>query len=131
MTEARSMAESEQPVTQQVAHARPAVERWLVLSGLVPLPAFLALHLARELSLAFATDVSAGATFALGKRATEKRGIRFLITPEIGYSFTTATSLRANPGREDDELLGADADTNLRSVALSGFFWRTTVGVAF
>jgi len=45
-------------VTQQVAHARPAVERWLVLSGLVPLPAFLALHLARELSLAFATDVS-------------------------------------------------------------------------
>ena len=60
-----------------------------------------------------------------------KRGIRFIMTPEVGYSFTTAASLSANPGREADELLGADADTNLRSVALSGFFWRTTGGVAF
>jgi succinate dehydrogenase/fumarate reductase cytochrome b subunit len=43
---------------EQVAHARPAVERWLSWSGLVPLPAFLCLHLGRELSLAFADDVS-------------------------------------------------------------------------
>lgn len=44
---------------EQLAHARPAVERWLVWSGLVPLPAFLCIHLARELGLAFADDVSA------------------------------------------------------------------------
>jgi succinate dehydrogenase/fumarate reductase cytochrome b subunit len=43
---------------EQLAHARPAVERWLSWSGLVPLPAFLLLHLLRELHLAFANDVS-------------------------------------------------------------------------
>jgi succinate dehydrogenase / fumarate reductase, cytochrome b subunit len=44
--------------TTQLAHERPAVERWLSWSGLVPLPAFLLLHLSRELWLAFASDVS-------------------------------------------------------------------------
>lgn len=44
--------------TEQLAHARPAVERWLSWSGLVPLPAFLLLHLGRELKLSFANDVS-------------------------------------------------------------------------
>lgn len=57
--------------------------------------------------------------------------MRLIITPEIGDSLTTAAPMNANPGREEDELLGADADTSLRSVALSGFFWRTTVGVAW
>jgi hypothetical protein len=41
-----------------VAHSRPAVERWFSLSGLIPLPVFLVLHLSRELALAFASDVS-------------------------------------------------------------------------
>lgn len=41
-----------------MAHVRPAVERWLTWSGLIPLPAFLALHLSSELSWALATDVS-------------------------------------------------------------------------
>jgi succinate dehydrogenase / fumarate reductase, cytochrome b subunit len=61
MTEARSIREPErQPAarTEQLAHARPAVERWLTWSGLLPLPAFLALHLLRELKLAFATDIA-------------------------------------------------------------------------
>lgn len=61
MTEARSIEGSEdRPVSpsEQVAHVRPAVERWLTWSGLVPLPAFLALHLAHELGWAFAADVS-------------------------------------------------------------------------
>lgn len=44
--------------TEQLAHARPAVERWLSWSGLVPLPAFLLLHLLHELRMAFADDVS-------------------------------------------------------------------------
>ena len=43
---------------EQLAHGRPAVERWLTWSGLVPLPVFLLLHLARELRLSFASDVS-------------------------------------------------------------------------
>ena len=41
-----------------MAHARSAVERWLRWSGLVPLPAFLLLHLARELALSAPDDVS-------------------------------------------------------------------------
>jgi succinate dehydrogenase/fumarate reductase cytochrome b subunit len=41
-----------------VAHARSAVERWLTWTGLIPLPAFLLLHLAREASLAAPSDVS-------------------------------------------------------------------------
>jgi succinate dehydrogenase cytochrome b subunit len=43
---------------EQLAHARPVVERCLAWSGLVPLPVFLLLHLAHELRLAFANDVS-------------------------------------------------------------------------
>lgn len=52
------VTESAAAKTTGVAHERPSVERWLRWSGLVPLPAFLALHLARELSLALVTDTS-------------------------------------------------------------------------
>jgi hypothetical protein len=63
MTEAkaRTMAEPERRSAsnaEQVAHTRPAVERCLAWSGLVPLPAFLLLHVVNELRLSFATDVS-------------------------------------------------------------------------
>lgn len=54
----QSSEQSAAPDPEQVAHARPAVERWLTLTGLVPLPVFLVLHLGRELMLARATDVS-------------------------------------------------------------------------
>lgn len=80
---------------------------------------------------AFATDLSAGATFAIGKRQPERRGVRVLVTPEIGYALTTAAKLRPSPDRDEDELLGADSSTNLQPLALSGFFWRTTIGIAF
>ena len=55
---------------EQLAHGRPAVERWLSWSGLVPLPAFLILHLCRELQLGFATDVSDVLRSAPGVGAT-------------------------------------------------------------
>jgi hypothetical protein len=61
MTETRSMQESDRRAAsnaEQVAHQRTAVERWLVWSGLVPLPVFLCLHVARELGLAFESDVT-------------------------------------------------------------------------
>jgi len=61
MTEARSIEGAEGRTAsneEQLAHVRPAVERWLTWSGLIPLPVFLVLHLLRELKLAFATDVS-------------------------------------------------------------------------
>lgn len=43
---------------EQVARTRPAVERWLTWSGLVPLPVFLLLHLSTELYRSFASDVA-------------------------------------------------------------------------
>jgi succinate dehydrogenase/fumarate reductase cytochrome b subunit len=46
------------PSVEQMARERPLVERWLTWSGVLPLPAFLVLHLGRELSLAFAHDVA-------------------------------------------------------------------------
>jgi hypothetical protein len=54
---------------EQLAQGRPAVERWLTWSGLIPLPAFLVLHLARELVLAYATDVASVARPAPGALA--------------------------------------------------------------
>jgi hypothetical protein len=59
--EARDMQVTEDGAAakaEQLAHGRPAVERWLAWSGLVSLPSFLLIHLGRELALAFATDVS-------------------------------------------------------------------------
>lgn len=44
--------------TELVAHRRPAVERWLSWSGVIPLPVFLLLHISRELVLSRATDVT-------------------------------------------------------------------------
>lgn len=58
MTEDGAAPKATQQKATQLAHDRPAVERWLSWSGLVPLPAFLLLHLSRELWLAFASDVS-------------------------------------------------------------------------
>lgn len=52
------VTESAAAKTTGVAHERPSVERWLRWSGLVPLPAFLILHLGRELSLALTSDAS-------------------------------------------------------------------------
>jgi hypothetical protein len=61
MTEARSIEKTEGRAassSEGVAHVRSAVERWRTWTGLVPLPVFLVLHLAHELSRAFATDVT-------------------------------------------------------------------------
>lgn len=43
---------------ETLPRARPAVERWLTWSGLIPLPVFLLLHLSTELYRSFAADVS-------------------------------------------------------------------------
>ncbi|HVY30548.1 MAG TPA: hypothetical protein VHB79_28510 [Polyangiaceae bacterium] len=61
MTEARSIPGTDEQSasnTEAVAQGRPAVERWLRWSGLVPLPAFLLVHLGSELVHAFPVDVS-------------------------------------------------------------------------
>jgi hypothetical protein len=81
---------------------------------------------------AFAADASVGGSILLGsRRKLDQRGIRFWITPEGGYGLTTAARLRANVGRPDDQVLGNDEDTNLRSLALSGAFWRITASATY
>jgi hypothetical protein len=81
---------------------------------------------------AFSADASVGASVLIAPRSHyERREVRFWITPEIGYSFTTTAALNANIGREDKDLLGTDQDTALRGLALNGLFWRATVGMTF
>ena len=120
--------------------ARVGLKPWVWAFGKVSPGAMLALSEIKDGSSpqpltasgwAFATDISAGATFAIGPRKADRKSVRFILTPEIGYAITSAAPLRPNPGRDEDELLGADQDTSLRSVALSGFFWRATAGVAW
>jgi hypothetical protein len=120
--------------------ARVGLKPWVWAFGKVSPGALLALSEIKDASSpqplgasgwAFATDISAGATFAIGPRKHDRKSVRFILTPEIGYAITTAAPLRPNPGRAEDELLGSDQDTSLRSVALSGFFWRATAGVAW
>jgi hypothetical protein len=58
MTEARTIPEETSASrTEDLTRARPAVEHWLRWSGLVPLPAFLLLHLGVELYRAFPADL--------------------------------------------------------------------------
>jgi len=86
----------------------------------------------KDTAWAFSADASLGASFLLGPRGGyDKKGVRFWATPEIGYSLTTNASLRPNPNRDEDDVLGTDVSTNLRSLALSGIFWRLTVGTTF
>lgn len=81
---------------------------------------------------AFSADASAGASILITPRSHyDRREVRFWITPEIGYSFTTSGALNTNIGREEKDLLGTDEDTRLRGLALNGFFWRASVGMTF
>jgi hypothetical protein len=81
---------------------------------------------------AFSADASVGASILMGPRQNlDKRTVRFWLTPEFGYSYTTNAPIRPNPGREDKDLLGSDENTGLRALALSGFFWRATIGATF
>ncbi len=81
---------------------------------------------------AFSTDASVGASVLLGPRSNlDKRGVRFWLTPEVGYAYTTAATMRMDPGRDENDQLGVDQHTGLRSLALSGFFWRASVGFTY
>ena len=81
---------------------------------------------------AFSADASVGGSILMGPRKRmDKRSARFWLTPEIGYAYTTNAPLRANPHRTESDLLGTDENTNLGSIALSGFFWRASVGTTF
>lgn len=81
---------------------------------------------------AFSADASVGASILLGPRKhMERRTPRVWLTPEIGYSLTTAAKLSAETGRDEANVLGSDERTNLRSLALSGLFWRASVGMTF
>lgn len=81
---------------------------------------------------AFAADASVGTSILLGPRKNmERRTPRVWLTPEIGYALTTAAKLSAETGRDEENVLGSDERTNLRSLALSGLFWRASVGMTF
>lgn len=81
---------------------------------------------------AFSADASVGASILLGShKHLDKRALRFWATPELGYAYTTDAPLKASSGRDDNAVLGTDESTNLRALALSGFFWRASIGATF
>jgi len=81
---------------------------------------------------AFSADASIGGSILLGPRQRmDKRAVRFWLTPEIGYAYTTNASIRLNPNRAESEVLGSDENAQLGKLALSGIFWRASVGTTF
>jgi hypothetical protein len=84
-------------------------------------------------SAAFSVDASAGAAILIGPRTRfdERKGPRFWVTPEVGYAFTTDASLAMSTGRESKDMLGNDEEAKLRSLSLSGLFWRLSMAVTF
>ena len=104
--------------TEGVAHTRPSVERWLCWSGLLPLPAFLLLHLGRELSLSTATDVTelvrgAPGTFSL---VTSAVLVWLPLTAHAALGVWCITSGRATLALESEVRAPARAVSRLCSV---------------
>lgn len=80
---------------------------------------------------AAAADLSAGASFLLGpKKPLTRRGLRFWITPEMGYGWSGASTLQFSP-RSEDELVGTQGTTRLGAFAQRGFFWRLGVAMTY
>ncbi len=70
-----------------------------------------------------ATDFRAGAAIRLFPHVW--------LTPEMGYAWTARGDLHADPGRDEADVLGRDARTNLGSLALNGAFFRVSAAVSF
>jgi hypothetical protein len=81
---------------------------------------------------AFSADASLGASILIQPRKRlDKRMPRFWFTPEVGYGYTTQAKLSLDTGRDGKDVLGSDESTRLRPLALSGVFWRASVGMTF
>jgi hypothetical protein len=80
----------------------------------------------------YAADLSGGVSFRLvGTNDHEKRHPRLWITHEVGYGVTSRTTLRPSPNRDEEDVLGSDQQTRLRSLALNGVFFRTGLALSF
>jgi hypothetical protein len=82
---------------------------------------------------AFAVDASVGASILMGPRkGLDKRGApHFWVTPEVGYALATNAPIKESYNRAERDVLGSDESVRLQSLALSGFFWRASMGVTF
>lgn len=84
-------------------------------------------------SWAFVTDLSAGASILVAPHgaAAGTRRVRVWLVPELGASLSTRAHVRVSPARDDKDVLGSDAQTDLGALALTGFFWRASAAVTF
>jgi hypothetical protein len=119
---------------------RLAVLPWLWATGKVSPGASLMLASVQDPSApadlegsawALSADASVGAAFVLGPKTAASRAPRFVFGPEIGYAIATRPTLRVQPDRDEDDVLGADGSTTLTRLALSGVFWRLSAGATF
>ena len=79
----------------------------------------------------FSLDASVGAAFVVGGASGPRKGVRFVVLPEVGWTFASSLALAPKPGRDAEDVIGADGTTRISELALSGFFWRATAGVVF
>lgn len=80
----------------------------------------------------FSGEASLGASLLVGPyRDYDRRTVRFWITPEIGYGWTTSSPVHPTPSGNPNDVLGSNAPVNLGSLAMRGIFWRLGVAVTF
>ena len=68
-----------------------------------------------------------------GPRRTidDKRAVRFWVTPELGYTYTTKAPLERIRAAKTRTSSAATRTTTCGRSPLSGFFWRATVGITY
>lgn len=77
-------------------------------------------------SVAFAADLSVGASFLIGaQKHPQRHAFRFWLTPEFGYGIATNASMNLEA---DDARYGS---LNLPGLSLGGFFGRASAGFGF
>lgn len=90
----------------------------------------------RDARYAFATDLSAGAAFALSPQAKNgRRAVRLWLIPELGYGLAGKTTFNLEPPRQrpdsDVELPGSTQPTRLPGFSPSGPFFRVSLALGF
>lgn len=80
----------------------------------------------------FSGEASLGASLLIGPhRGYDRRTVRFWVTPEMGYAWTTSAAVHATPNGNPNDVLGSNAPANFGSLAMRGIFWRVGFAVTF
>jgi hypothetical protein len=81
---------------------------------------------------AFAGDMSLGASVLLGlRRDARAQPVRFWLSPEIGYTWTTKAKLDLRPDQSSEDALGRSEPLRLGALSIRGLFWKLAFTASF